>query len=58
MKSWSLILHGPAGILSCVEAGESQFVIGTETASDVFTVAGKGVALRHAYWLRANTGKE
>ncbi len=58
MKSWSLTLHGPAGILSRVEAGESQFVIGTETAGDVFNVAGEGVALRHAYWLSANTGKE
>ena len=56
MKSWSLILHGPAGILSRVEAGESQFVIGTETAGDVFTVAGEGVALRHAWVWIAEAG--
>ena len=56
MKSWSLTLHGPAGILSRVEAGESQFVIGTETAGDVFTVAGEGVALRHAWVWIAEAG--
>ena len=56
MKSWSLTLHGPAGILSSVEAGESQFVIGTETAGDVFTVTGEGVASRHAWVWIAEAG--
>jgi serine/threonine protein kinase/formylglycine-generating enzyme required for sulfatase activity len=52
MSLWAITLHGAAGILSAVEAGESQFVIGTETASDVFTVHGEGVMPRHAWvWI-------
>ena len=52
MRQWSITLHGPAGILSSVDAAESQFVIGTETASDVFTVVGDGVKARHAWvWI-------
>ena len=52
MRQWSITLHGPAGILSAVDTGESQFVIGTETASDVFTVVGDGVKARHAWvWI-------
>ena len=52
MQTWSITLHGPAGIISTVDTGESQFVIGTETASDVFTVNGNGVAGRHAWvWI-------
>jgi hypothetical protein len=43
MQIWSITLHGPAGVISTVDTGESQFVIGTETASDVFTVNGDGV---------------
>jgi hypothetical protein len=46
MQTWLITLHGPAGIVSTVDTGESQFVIGTETASDVFTVNGKGVMPR------------
>ena len=30
MKQWTLTLHGPSGILSTVDSGETQFVIGTE----------------------------
>lgn len=52
MRQWSITLHGPAGILSAVETGESQFVIATETASDVFTVVGEGVVASHAWvWI-------
>jgi serine/threonine protein kinase len=52
MRQWSITLHGPAGILSSADTGESQFVIGTETASDVLTVAGDGVKPRHAWvWI-------
>jgi serine/threonine protein kinase len=52
MQMWSITLHGSAGVISAVDAGESQFVIGTETASDVFTVVGDGVKARHAWvWI-------
>jgi hypothetical protein len=52
MQTWSITLHGPAGVISTVDTGESQFVVGTETASDVFTVHGEGVAERHAWvWI-------
>ena len=52
MQTWSISLHGPSGIISSVDTGESQFVIGTETASDVFTIHGEGVAARHAWvWI-------
>ncbi len=49
MSRWSITLHGPSGILSTVDAGESQFVIGTDTAPDVFTVVGESVMARHAW---------
>ncbi len=52
MKQWSLTLHSPSGILSTVDSGETQFVIGTHEAADVFTISGEGVAPRHAWvWL-------
>ena len=52
MQTWSITLHGPTGVISTVDTGESHFVIGTETASDVFTVHGDGVAARHAWvWI-------
>jgi len=52
MQTWSITLHGPSGIISTVDTGESQFVIGTETASDVFTVHGEGIMPRHAWvWI-------
>jgi serine/threonine protein kinase/WD40 repeat protein len=52
MQMWSITLYGPAGVISAVDTGESQFVIGTETASDVFTVNGDGVTERHAWvWI-------
>ena len=52
MQTWSITLHGPAGVISSGDTGESQFVIGTETASDVFTVHGDGVTGRHAWvWI-------
>jgi len=54
MKQWTLTLHGPSGILSTVDSGETQFVIGTEEAADVFTIIGDEVAARHAWvWLAA-----
>ena len=52
MQTWSITLHGPSGIISKVDTGESQFVVGTETASDVFTVVCEGVMPRHAWvWI-------
>jgi hypothetical protein len=52
MQTWSITLHGPAGIISTIDAGEAQFVVGTETASDVFTVHGEAIAPRHAWvWI-------
>jgi len=48
MHHWSFTLHGPSGILSTLESGETQFVLGTEQAADVWTIAGEGVAPRHA----------
>ena len=52
MQTWSITLHGPSGIISTVDTGESQFVIGTETASDVFTIHGEGIMPRHAWvWI-------
>ena len=48
MHHWSFTLHGPSGILSTLESGETQFVLGTEQAGDVWTIAGEGVAPRHA----------
>jgi hypothetical protein len=41
-------MHGPSGILSTLEFRETQFVLGTELAADVWTIAGEGVAARHA----------
>jgi serine/threonine protein kinase len=52
MKQWLLTLHGPSGILSNLESGETQFVLGTETAADVLSLQGEGIAPRHAWvWL-------
>ncbi len=52
MQTWSITLHGPSGIIGTVDTGESQFVIGTETASDVFTIHGEGIMPRHAWvWI-------
>ena len=48
MHHWSFTLHGPSGILSTLESGETQFVLGTEQAADVWTIVGEGVAARHA----------
>jgi serine/threonine protein kinase/WD40 repeat protein len=48
MHHWSFTLHGPSGMLSTLESGETQFVLGTEKAADVWTIAGEGVAPRHA----------
>jgi serine/threonine protein kinase len=52
MQVWILTLYGPAGILSQSDSQEAQFVLGTEDAPDVLTVAGEGVAARHAWvWI-------
>jgi serine/threonine protein kinase len=56
MHHWSFTLHAPAGILSTLESGETEFVLGTEQAADVWTVAGEGVAPRHAL-MRVATGR-
>jgi predicted Ser/Thr protein kinase len=48
MYHWSFTLHGPSGIQSTLESGETQFVLGTERAADVWTIACEGVAARHA----------
>ena len=48
MHHWSFTLHGPSGILSTLESGETQFVLRTAQAADVWTIAGEGVAPRHA----------
>ena len=48
MNQWSLALYGPGGLLSALESGEAQFVLGTEEAPDVLTLQGDGVAARHA----------
>ena len=55
MLKWSIALHGPAGFVSTAGTGEAQFVVGTETASDVFTVNGQGVLPRHA-WVSIGEG--
>ena len=52
MRQWSITLHGPSGIISTIDTGEAQFVVGTETASDVFTVHGEAIEARHAWiWI-------
>ncbi len=52
MRQWSIILHGPLGILSSIETTESQFVIGSEESSDVWKIEGEGIAPRHAWvWI-------
>jgi hypothetical protein len=52
MQTWSITLYGSSGIISTVDTSESQFVIGTETANDVFTIHGDGVMPRHAWvWI-------
>ena len=52
MQTWSITLRGPAGVISTFDTGETQFVVGTETASDLFTVQGEGIAPRHAWvWI-------
>jgi serine/threonine protein kinase/WD40 repeat protein len=56
MQTWSITLHGPAGIIRTVDTGEAQFVIGTETATDVFTVSGEGVIARHAWLWMSDAG--
>jgi hypothetical protein len=56
MQMWSIALHGPAGAFSTVDTGESQFAVGTEIASDVFTVSGKGVGKRHAWFCISEAG--
>jgi len=48
VNPWSLALYGPGGLLSALESGEAQFVLGTEEAPDVLTIRGDGVAARHA----------
>lgn len=53
MQYWSITLHGPSGILSTIHSGQTQFVLGTDQSSDVWTLAGEGVAPRHALVLVA-----
>jgi serine/threonine protein kinase len=56
MNLWSLTLHGPGGILSRSDSKAAHFVLGTESAADVLTVVGDGVAPRHA-WVRIAEGR-
>ena len=52
MRTWLLTLQSPDATLGSVETGETQFVVGTETAPDVYAVTGAGVAARHAWvWI-------
>lgn len=52
MQTWSITLHGLAGGISSIDTGESQLVVGTETASDVLRVHGEGGMVRHAWvWI-------
>ena len=52
MKQWLMTLHSPSGILSTLESGETQFVLGAETSADVLSLQGEGIAPRHALvWL-------
>jgi predicted Ser/Thr protein kinase len=53
VQYWSITLHGPSGILSTIHSGQTQFVLGTDQSSDVWTLAGEGVAPRHALVLVA-----
>ena len=48
MQFFTLTLHGDSGILYRTECGETEFVIGQQTAPDVFSVADSSVAQRHA----------
>jgi len=48
VQFFTLTLHGDGGILYRTECGETEFVIGQQTAPDVFSVADSSVAQRHA----------
>ncbi len=48
MSTWLLTLRSTNETLGSVETVETQFVLGTANASDVYTVTGAGVAPRHA----------
>jgi predicted Ser/Thr protein kinase len=56
MHRWSFTLHGPGGILSTLDSGKTQFVLGTEQGADVWTITGAGVAQRHAL-VRVDAGR-
>ena len=54
MQFFTLTLHGEDGILYRTECGETEFIIGQQTAPDVFTVSEPSVAQRHAMlWIGA-----
>ena len=44
MQFFTLTLHGEDGILYRTECGETEFIIGQQTAPDVFTVSEPSVA--------------
>ena len=48
MKQWTLTVHDSRGARSEVEAGEREFILGSESAFGVMRVVGNGVAPRHA----------
>jgi hypothetical protein len=52
-QTWSITFEGARGVIGTVDTLESQFVIGTEAGSNVFTVHCKGAAKRHA-WIWVN----
>jgi serine/threonine protein kinase len=56
MSRWRLTLQSPEGTQFSVETSETQFVLGTETAEDVYTVDGPGVMARHAWVWISETG--
>ncbi|NBV86827.1 MAG: serine/threonine protein kinase, partial [Verrucomicrobia bacterium] len=55
MKQWTLTVHDSRGARSEVEAGEREFILGSESAFGVMKVVGEGVAPRHA---RVKYGEE
>ncbi|NBV87062.1 MAG: serine/threonine protein kinase, partial [Verrucomicrobia bacterium] len=48
VKQWTLTVHDSRGARSEVEAGEREFILGSESAFGVMRVVGEGVAPRHA----------
>ena len=56
MKQWTFTVHDSRGARSVVEAGEREFILGSESAFGVMRVVGEGVAPRHAKVKMAGNG--